>query len=55
MNLAAAGGDISRFVLDVDEQAPARLMFDVVDLGRNVHLELLSESERDGIVLYEKA
>ena len=55
VDLAALGGDISRFALDVDEQTPTLLMFDVVDLGRDVQPELLLEIERDGIVLYEKA
>ena len=54
VDLAVAGGDIVRFSLDVDEELPTLLMFDVVNLDGPVQLELLAEIQRDGVLLYEK-
>ncbi len=54
VDLAAAGGDIDAFFTDIDELDSSLLTFDVVDLAR-ANAELLSEIERDGITLYEKA
>ena len=54
VDLAVAGGDIVRFSLDVDEELPTLLMFDVVNLDGPVQPELLAEIQRDGVLLYEK-
>ncbi|WP_294158720.1 nucleotidyltransferase family protein [uncultured Selenomonas sp.] len=53
IDLAARGGDIVRFTLDVDDVIPTLLMFDVVNLDGPVQPELLESIRRDGIVLYE--
>lgn len=55
VDLAVSGGDVTRFTLAVDEDTPTLLCFDVVDLGGAVQRELLSEIEKDGVILYEKA
>jgi len=54
VDLAVAGGDVVRFSLDVDEELPTLLMFDVVNLDDPVQPELLEEIQRDGVLLYEK-
>lgn len=54
IDLAAAGGDVVRFALDVDEVIPTLLMFDVVNLDEPVQPELLESIRKEGIVLYEK-
>ena len=54
VDLAVAGGDVVRFSLDVDEEQPILLMFDVVNLDGPVQPELLEEIQRDGVLLYEK-
>ena len=54
VDLAVAGGDVVRFSLDVDEELPTLLMFDVVNLDDPVQPELLEEIQRDGVFLYQK-
>lgn len=54
IDLAATGGNVAAFSLDVDEETPTLLMYDVVDLDGPVQPELLKEIERDGVVLYER-
>lgn len=54
IDLAVAGGDVGTFMLDVDEETPTLLMYDIVDLDGPVQPELLMEIERDGVVLYEE-
>lgn len=54
IDLAARGGDIVRFTLDVDDVLPTLLMFDVVNLDGPVQPELLKAIEQDGIVLYAR-
>ena len=54
IDLAAEGGDITAFALDVDEKIPTLLMFDVVDLSMPIQVELRQNITRDGKVLYEK-
>ena len=49
VDLAVAGGDVVRFSLDVDEELPTLLMFDVVNLDGPVQPELLEEIQRDGV------
>ena len=55
IDLAASGGDILRFALELEEQTPTLLSFDVIDLDGGADAALLDEIERDGVVLYEKA
>lgn len=54
IDLAVKGGDVQTFRFDVDEKTQTLLMFDVVDLNRNISKELENEIKRDGITLYEK-
>lgn len=54
IDLAVTGGDFSEFCFALDEQINTLLMFDVVDLDSCKSAELISEIERDGVVLYEK-
>ncbi len=54
IDLAARGGDMTRFALDVDDCLPTLLMFDVVNLDEPVQPELLAAIRHDGIVLYDR-
>lgn len=54
IDLAVSGGNFGEFRFAVDEQVNTLLMFDVVDLNSCKSAELISEIERDGVVLYEK-
>ena len=54
IDLAARGGDMTRFTLDVDDRLPTLLMFDVVNLDEPVQPELLAAIRHDGIVLYDR-
>lgn len=54
IDLAVKGGKVDEFRFAMDELICTLLMFDVVDLSDNPSEELLSEIERDGVVIYEK-
>ena len=54
IDLAARGGDICRFALDVEDETSTPLRYDVVDLDRNVQEDLRKMIETAGVVLYEK-
>ena len=55
IDLAISGGNYVEFALDVDEEIPTLLMFDVVCLDKkSVSAELREAIERDGVLLYEK-
>ena len=54
IDLAVSGGDAGRFRLAVEEETKTLLKFEVVELEISVSCELLAESEKDGLVLYEK-
>ena len=54
IDLAVSGGDFDRFALDIDEYTSTLLKFDIVDLNRIVHSELLDAIQKEGRVLYEK-
>ena len=54
IDLAVSGGDFDRFALDIDEDTSTLLKFDIVDLNRIVHPELLDAIQKEGRVLYEK-
>ena len=54
IDLAVSGGNFGDFCFAMDEQVNTLLMFDVVDLASCKSDELISEIERDGVVLYEK-
>ena len=52
--LAFYGGNSSRFILEVDEETPTLLQFDVLDLDKPIQAELLESIKREGMVIYEK-
>lgn len=54
IDIAVKGGNFREFSFAVDEQVNTLLMFDVVDLDCCTSKELISEIERDGVVIYEK-
>ncbi len=54
IDLAVKGGNVDEFRFAMDELVSTLLMFDVVDLSGDPSRELLSEIERDGVVIYEK-
>lgn len=54
VDLAVCGGDVVAFTFAVEEETPTLLMFDVVNLDREVQQELLDSIEKEGVVLYEK-
>lgn len=54
IDLAFYGGNSSRFILEVDEETPTLLQFDVLDLDKPIQAELLESIKREGIVIYEK-
>ena len=54
IDLAARGGDICRFALDVEDETSTPLRYYVVDLDRNVQEDLRKMIETEGVVLYEK-
>ena len=55
IDLAAYGGQVSRFRLEIEDRVPTLLMFDVVDMESPSSSELRENVEREGIVLYEEA
>ena len=54
IDLAVSGGNFDRFALDVDEETSTLLMFDIVDLDREMQPELRESIEKEGVILYEK-
>ena len=54
IDLAFYGGNSSRFILEVDEETPTLLQFDVLDLDKPIQAELLESIKREGMVIYEK-
>ena len=54
IDLAVSGGDITRFALDVEEETPTLLKYDIVNLDGPVQEELLASIAKEGKVLYEK-
>lgn len=54
IDLAFYGGNSSRFILEVYEETPTLLQFDVLDLDKPIQAELLESIKREGMVIYEK-
>ena len=54
IDLAVSGGDIVGFTFDVEEETPTLLMFDVVNLDKEVQQDLLASIKKEGVVLFEK-
>ena len=53
IDLAVVGGHFAQFALDVDEDTSTLLMYDFVDMSRDIQPELRSDIERDGKILYQ--
>ena len=53
IDLAAHGGNINRFRIDLEEDVPTLLTFDVVDLDGNPSRSILDTIDKEGRVLYE--
>lgn len=53
IDLATCGGDINRFRLDLEEDVPTLLTFDVVDMDSNPSRSILDTIDKEGRVLYE--
>lgn len=54
IDLAVSGGNALNFQYDLEEEAWTLLMFDVVNLNREISKELQAEIDRDGVILYEE-
>ena len=54
IDLAFYGGNSCRIILEVDEETPTLLQFDVLDLDKPIQAELLESIKREGMVIYEK-
>lgn len=54
IDLAVEGGNISAFVVQVDEEVSTLLEFDIINLDGRVQKELLESIRREGVLLYEK-
>lgn len=54
IDLAISGGNTLNFQYDLEEEAWTLLMFDIVNLDREISEELQAEIDRDGVILYEE-
>ena len=54
IDLAVAGGNISAFAVQEDEEVSTLLEFDIINLDGRVQKELLESIRREGVLLYEK-
>lgn len=54
IDLAISGGNTLNFQYDLEEEAWTLLMFDIVNLDREINEELQAEIDRDGVILYEE-
>ena len=54
IDLAVAGGDQVRFGLEVEDETPTLLEFDIVDLNAPITDELRAMIHRDGRLIYEE-
>ena len=54
IDLAVSGGDQVRFALEVEDETPTLLNFDIVDLDAQISSELRAAIKRDGRLIYEE-
>ena len=54
IDLAVTGGNADAFALDLMEEAPTLLGFDIVNLDGAAQDELRETIRREGVVIYEK-
>jgi predicted nucleotidyltransferase len=54
IDLAVYGGDVVNFALEIEEEVPTLLKFDVVDITGYVQPEFAAIVAQEGVVLYEE-
>ncbi len=54
IDLAASGGNIVAFALDLEELTSTLLTYDVVDMNKNLQAKFRESIEKEGRLLYEK-
>lgn len=54
IDIAVYGGNADAFALDIDEDVPTLLKFDIVDMNREVQAELIDSINNEGVAIYEK-
>ena len=54
IDLAVWGGNVSLFVLEIDEKTTTLLKYDVVDMNGYVREELRNSIHAEGVLIYEK-
>lgn len=54
IDLACRGGNVTLFMLDVDEETATALKFDVVNLDEPLSPEFRAEIEKEGVLFFEK-
>lgn len=54
IDLAVSGGNITQFMLDIEDKTSTLLFFDVINLDEFVSPELLRSIQEEGLILYEK-
>lgn len=54
IDLAIEGGSKSIFSIHMEEDTPTLLSFDVIDLSKNISLDLREMIQKEGVVLYEE-
>lgn len=55
IDIAVSGGDFDSFYWNIRDNVHSLLTFDVVDLNKEISVELQAEIKKDGITIYEKA
>lgn len=54
IDIAVSGGNFDNFYWQVMEKTHSLLSFDIIDLDKGTSIELKSELDKEGIVIYEK-
>lgn len=54
IDLAVYGGDIVNFSLDVEEHTSTLLIYDIIDMSKELQDAFVESIRREGKILYEK-
>lgn len=54
IDLAVKGNRIEEFIVSINEDACTLLMFDIVNINKQINIELKKEIDRNGVTIYEK-
>ena len=54
IDMAVYGGDFDGFYWDIKEKINSLLMFDIIQADSAISDDLKHESEKDGVIIYEK-